>query len=324
MDKDFQENLHKFLNEYMCGQWPSGIGSSKVISNISPELGKKLCSPQVIRCYLLPELFKESVLIPTQNHLQELTENGSSDPLDSFIDLWRPLLQWIREKSKHFFSELLNFVLSYLERYPMNHFKIKFLNRLLIRVLRDVQPSSRNKVLEEKLLHYCLQNPTPETLTIVGLLNIDENQLVQLKNLWKVVEPFNDIIFSEKLTKGKGTCDNDEKELSRYFSKYPIQDCGLQLEHQVDATYFGDGAMLKSWSLTESDLNKVKAGSVLANLNETERTLNVLPDAINAYVPAKKPIRHSQEEIDMLDADESTGQVAENGLLKNDYDVSIF
>ena len=49
IDKDFQEDLHKFLNEYMCGQWPSGIGGSKVISNLSPELGKKLCSPEVIR-----------------------------------------------------------------------------------------------------------------------------------------------------------------------------------------------------------------------------------------------------------------------------------
>ena len=276
------------------------------------------------RCYLLPELFKESVLIPTQYHLQELIENGSSDPIESFVDLWRPLLLWIHEISKHFFSELLNFVLNYLERYPMNHFKMKFLNRLLIRFLPDVQPSSRNKILEEKLLHYCLQNPTPEALTIVGLLNIDENQLVQLKNLWKVVEPFNDIICSEKINKSKGTSDSDEKELSRYFSRYPVQDCGLQLEHQVDTTSFGDGAMLKSWSLTESNLNRVKAGSVLGNLNEIEGTLSVLPDAINAYVPVKKPSRHSQEEIDMLDADESTGQVAEKELLQNDYNVSIF
>eukprot|EP00794_Sanderia_malayensis_P012060 gene12060-13303_t len=250
---------------------------------------KPLTGVEEIRSFI-PLLLKHGALLPDKDHLASIMESKDSTKIMSdYIALWMPLMKTVQDENCNFLLELIKILIRWSGE-KARDVKL-YINNLLLKLIKELSPNLQHPSIVCNLLHYCLLNPTEESLDILQQIRIQNNfdnkiwkkitdlfkLVASAKGIWSISQTSEDLYSSST----EENCSN----LFGYLEKFPIDGVDIEeIKNELGGMKTGN-VKHDSWMQVYGiDWKNIPLGSYLNDyqpINRNDTCLPILPSKID-------------------------------------------
>ena len=202
----------------------------------------------------MPALLEAGILFPTKEQLIELNETDIALSIQTYADLWNPMLRWIMDKYDKFYVDFLISLLDHLEQNVVENYLKKFVHHILLRILEQLELTANDCGLLQRLFQHCVSNLSRETreifIKIKDKLDLPEGLSSEFDRIFETAIAFERTL--DLSSSGTKFGENNIADLISYFNKRPIKGIDIKIDDFDLEKQEKYAKSLQSWSTVDS------------------------------------------------------------------------